>query len=67
MPLYEYTCQECDEQFEKLVSFSAANQAVTCPNCHGTQCVKSISLFGSVRGSGGGAVASSSSSCAPSG
>lgn len=66
MPLYEYICLECGEQFEKLVRLSEANQPVTCPKCHQTNCQKSISLFGTNRPSSG-ASASSAASCAPSG
>lgn len=66
MPIYEYTCQECGQQFEKLVSMSASNQAVTCPSCHSTNCVKSISLCCSARSSGGASV-SSAPSCANTG
>jgi putative FmdB family regulatory protein len=32
MPLYEYTCQECDHTFETLV-FNG--ETVECPECHG--------------------------------
>ena len=34
MPLYEYTCQECDHAFETLVS---DGEHVECPECHGEQ------------------------------
>ena len=32
MPLFKYRCNECQEQFEELVSFSES-QNVECPNC----------------------------------
>jgi len=32
MPLYEYTCQECEHKFETLVY---NGEAVECPECHG--------------------------------
>jgi putative FmdB family regulatory protein len=32
MPLYEYTCQQCEHTFETLV-FNG--EAVECPECHG--------------------------------
>jgi putative FmdB family regulatory protein len=66
MPLYEYTCLECGEQFEKLVRLSEADRPVTCPQCHSTNCHKSISLFGTSKPSAG-VNASSAASCAPSG
>ncbi|MCE5258032.1 MAG: zinc ribbon domain-containing protein [Chloroflexi bacterium] len=66
MPLYEYTCQECGEQFEKLVRFSSTDQPIVCPNCRSTKCTKSISLFGTSHTSGG-ASAGNTAACAPSG
>lgn len=44
MPIYEYKCNECGEDFEKLVSGS--NQDVSCPKCNGKNIVKKFSLFG---------------------
>jgi putative FmdB family regulatory protein len=41
MPLYEYTCQECQHEFEALV-FSG--DEVECPACHGKQLEKQWSL-----------------------
>ncbi len=32
MPLYEYTCQQCEHTFETLVF---DGEAVECPECHG--------------------------------
>jgi len=44
MPLYEYRCNKCGEEFEELVTGSGNN--VLCPKC-GTQDVKKkFSLFG---------------------
>lgn len=34
MPLYEYRCQSCGHQFEKIQSFSAPEEK-ECPVCHG--------------------------------
>lgn len=34
MPLYEYRCQNCGHQFEKIQSFSAPEEK-ECPVCHG--------------------------------
>ncbi|MHB1356302.1 MAG: FmdB family zinc ribbon protein [Anaerolineae bacterium] len=45
MPIYEYDCQECGEHFDKLIRSTSANAAVTCPACHSTRCVKSLSCF----------------------
>ena len=34
MPLYEYRCQQCGHQFEKIQSFSAPEEK-ECPVCRG--------------------------------
>lgn len=34
MPIYEYSCAKCGKVTEKLVSFSNADEAVECPECH---------------------------------
>lgn len=43
MPLYEYKCTACDEEFEKLVF---GTQAVECPKCGTDQVKKKFSVFG---------------------
>lgn len=47
MPIYEYRCQLCGHQFEKLVRFSKPDKKIECPNCHTRQVTKQISLFAS--------------------
>jgi putative FmdB family regulatory protein len=37
MPLYEYTCRNCDYEFETLVPTAAAEKNVTCPKCEGVK------------------------------
>jgi len=44
MPIYEYSCRECDSQFEKLVPSHAT--AVACPSCAGERVIRRISLVG---------------------
>lgn len=34
MPIYEFVCERCAHEFEKIVSFSAA-KAPACPVCEG--------------------------------
>lgn len=43
MPIYEYKCNRCGEDFEKLVF---RNQAVKCPKCNSEDLTKKFSLFG---------------------
>jgi len=64
MPIYEYQCEECGEEFEKLVrSFSSAPE-VECPHCGGKKIKKAFSLFGTKSPSSDGL---SASTCAPTG
>jgi putative FmdB family regulatory protein len=45
VPIYEYTCKSCKNQFEQLVkSMSAAND-VKCPECGSKQTARSLSVF----------------------
>jgi putative FmdB family regulatory protein len=51
MPIYEYSCPQCGEDFEKLVrSMSAADQ-VSCPICNSDKVKRRLSL---VAAKGGG-------------
>ncbi len=43
MPIYEYKCKKCGEEFEKLVS---GNQKVTCTKCNSKDVRKKFSVFG---------------------
>ena len=42
MPLYEYACRSCANQFEVLVR---ASQTPECPSCHGTDLERRLSVF----------------------
>ena len=48
MPLYEYRCARCGEEFEKIVSSSEAR--VICPGCRSRKVERKFSLFGTKRG-----------------
>lgn len=43
MPIYEYICDKCGEEFELLV-FN--NTVVECPQCRAKDVRKKLSLFG---------------------
>lgn len=45
MPLYEFVCQACGKPFEKLLSFSLADQPQTCPSCGDTHSRRKLSTF----------------------
>lgn len=42
MPIYEYKCEECDHQFEKIQKFSD-NPLLECPECHKNSLNKLVS------------------------
>jgi putative FmdB family regulatory protein len=42
MPIYEYACQDCGREFEKLVRLDTV---LECPQCHSTQLEKRLSVF----------------------
>jgi putative FmdB family regulatory protein len=63
MPLYEYHCRECGESFDKIVSFSEADQLPTCPKCGKKETQKKISAGAMIGASSVGSL--SSGGCAP--
>lgn len=69
MPIYEYTCRDCDAQFEKFVRSMTSNVEVKCPHCGGTHVKKGWSVFGTGASEGGlgSLAASAASSCSPGG
>jgi putative FmdB family regulatory protein len=44
MPIYEYTCHQCNEEFELLVQ--GMGKKVKCPECGSRKTEKKFSLFG---------------------
>ncbi len=53
MPIYEYTCTECNEQFEKFVRSISSQPEIKCPSCGGTHVKKGWSVFGTAAPAGG--------------
>jgi putative FmdB family regulatory protein len=51
MPIFEYACNACGNNFEKLVRQSDA--APECPSCHGHSLTKKLSTFAAVTGGNG--------------
>jgi putative FmdB family regulatory protein len=45
MPIYEFQCNECNQQFEELVFSSSAVADVECPSCESPHVEKMISTF----------------------
>ena len=47
MPLYEYRCEACGEQFEQLQPVSFRPQDTVCPHCEAQRAVRLMSSFAS--------------------
>lgn len=66
MPVFEYVCDSCGKDFEKLVYGS---QAVKCPECGSEGVTKKLSVFGMsgvekpFAGSSSGCTSCAKSSC----
>lgn len=68
MPIYEYMCQDCGEQFEKFVRSMSATAEAKCPKCGSAKVKKGWSVFGTGQGDSGlGSLAASAGSCSPGG
>lgn len=50
MPIYEYACHQCGHEFEALVRQSTVPE---CPDCHGTDLEKLLSVFATPTASAG--------------
>ncbi len=60
MPIYEFKCKKCDEEFEALVFRS--DEVVPCPSCEGKDIERLMSACSFKSGGSDGAGAYSSSS-----
>ena len=47
MPIYEYACQECAEEFELLVSSERFADIQICPHCASDRLTRKFSAFAS--------------------
>ena len=64
MPIFEYTCSNCGNKFEKLILSARRERQLQCPECSSRDVQKAISLFGTTSNGSGQAGAAN---CAPSG
>ncbi len=60
MPIYEYTCKQCGQKFEQIISSSNTDKEVCCSNCQSTEVEKVISAPAGLNIAG-----SSDSGCSP--
>jgi putative FmdB family regulatory protein len=66
MPIYEYECKDCGNEFEKIMSFSAKDiDSPECPGCSSHETQRRISRVSSHGQSSSGGY--SGSSCGSSG
>jgi putative FmdB family regulatory protein len=63
MPIYEYHCADCGDDFERFLRSMFSKETITCPACGSEHVNKALSLFGSTSSSSGGA--SSAAACGP--
>jgi putative FmdB family regulatory protein len=60
MPIYEYVCEDCQNQFEKIVINK--QQEISCPKCASKKAAIQLSVFATAgNGSSSGPSGSSSS------
>jgi putative FmdB family regulatory protein len=66
VPIYEYQCEECTQEFEDLV-LSGSAEPQSCPHCGGKKLTRLASTFGfsgsGSRGSGPSCAGCKSNSC----
>jgi len=60
MPMYEYRCQECGFEFEKMMGFSQSSKLPECPQCKSKETRKQMSVFASKA-----SASTTASSCSP--
>jgi putative FmdB family regulatory protein len=63
MPLYEYACQSCGQEFEKMVRFTETDRKPECPNCHGNETHKKLSTIASLASANSSGNLSGGGSC----
>jgi putative FmdB family regulatory protein len=66
MPIYEFICEDCFEEFEELVGFSQTEIELNCPACGSELIRKKISSFAALGSSQRKQSTVASSSCGPS-
>lgn len=64
MPLYEYTCSTCADDFTLLQSIHVQPGETACPSCGGKEVAKRLSVFAP---HAGGAAPAPMGGCAPMG
>ncbi len=63
MPIYEYHCKTCGNNFELMLRFSEAGNYQICPNCNDNQTHKKLSSFAALGGMNSSTAGNSGSNC----
>jgi putative FmdB family regulatory protein len=45
VPIYEFTCRDCETRFEELVKANGADPHVDCPSCGSADTLRLLSAF----------------------
>ncbi|MGD8456057.1 MAG: zinc ribbon domain-containing protein [Anaerolineales bacterium] len=67
MPLYGFECEDCQKEFEELVTSLSKVDEVVCPKCGGVNVTRQLSLVAAIKSSGSSGFSLGSSACAPTG
>ena len=51
MPIYEFVCEECQNEFEELVASMKSKASPACPTCQSRKSKKKVSVFSPQAGS----------------
>jgi putative FmdB family regulatory protein len=46
MPIYEFQCNRCQQEFDYLLKVDESYATLTCPQCGGNSLTKLVSSFG---------------------
>jgi putative FmdB family regulatory protein len=60
MPVYEYVCPSCGQEFERLVRSMDSRERVNCPECGGSKVKRKLSVFAARQGAAARTPASAS-------
>lgn len=67
MPLYGFECENCQEEFEELVTSLSRVDDVTCPECGSGKVARQLSLVAAIKSRGEAGFSINNSACTPSG
>jgi putative FmdB family regulatory protein len=45
VPIYEYTCNACNEKFDKLIKSMSSSEKIKCPKCGSGKTERALSVF----------------------